>query len=158
VARCLAKKPGERFQTMGEVLGALERAEARSRTLRARVQSSWRRLGRVQRLTLAAGIGLVVAGAAGGTGMLGRGRWLRRQARSVKNARMIAFLRLEDRAGTPASKVLAGGMKFDLYQQLMLVPGLRLLQQNVGGGPYTEQDLVRLGAGTYVSGWVAYDG
>lgn len=165
IERCLQKDQSKRYASGEELCQALEQLTGAAQEDPPRggsVSSFWARLGRVQKMALAAMLALLVAGTVMGAGTWARKYWHQQQARRVKNARTIAVLALEDRTGTPESGTLVHGSWLDLQIQLQMVPGLRTLFHSPQEPDWTKQDLPQLakelGVGMYLSGWVRYDG
>jgi TolB-like protein/tRNA A-37 threonylcarbamoyl transferase component Bud32/Tfp pilus assembly protein PilF len=120
VHRCLAKEPGQRYQSASEVRAALETAEAQSATVAVATQRVTR--GRLAwALASVSVVGLLLALA------MNAGLWSGSPQGS--RVRSVAVLPLENLSGDPEQEYFADGMTEQLTADLSRIGGLRVISR-----------------------------
>ena len=120
VHRCLAKEPGQRYQTAGEVRAALEAAESgRVSVARPSKHLAVRRAGWVLAGVLAAALVAAVA--------VNKDRWQVNPTEAP--IRSVAVLPLENLSGDPEQEYFADGMTEQLTADLSSIATLRVISR-----------------------------
>ena len=156
VARCLAKKPADRYESTRDLARDLRDLVHESSATRVATAPARRSMGRVA--TVAAMVVLVAAGA--GWWWIARSRPAG-DAASVDSRRVMAVLPFRDLTGDGSRSYFAAGLTEEIRGQLTRVSALRLLSRSAVqryGNADLRQLRSELGAGTAVEGSVRLDG